>query len=199
MVARHPRCAMPWKEAVPGRGGDGSESGEIHRPTVADRHTFPSAEFPLHVGDVTATVGVPTLSQTVHVSDAELLDALVQVNLTVLPSYMGTLDTAYEWTKKVLSLGEQQRLKFACLLVEQPILAILEKCSSALNIATEERLSKRRRRMRIAFILVVHRLSPLRYHNHTLHLGGRQAWRVRHNGPQIVADRLISLQPGACV
>lgn len=147
-------------------------SGEVHRPSLSDILFLPQKPY-CTLGTLRQQLVYPrTLSQTVHVSDAELLDALGQVNLADLPSRMGGLDTAYDWTN-VLSLGEQQRLAFARLLVGQPKLAILDECSSALDIATEERLYNHLRRMRIAFISVGHRPSLLRYHDHILRLGGR--------------------------
>lgn len=147
-------------------------SGEIHRPALSDILFLPQKPY-CTLGTLRQQLVYPrTLSQTVHVSDAELLDALGQVNLADLPSRMGGLDTAYDWTN-VLSLGEQQRLAFARLLVGQPKLAILDECSSALDVATEERLYNHLRRMRIAFISVGHRPSLLKYHDYILRLGGR--------------------------
>ena len=46
------------------------------------------------------------------------------------------LDSVRDWTS-MLSLGEQERLGFASVLVNAPLLAILDEASSALDLETE--------------------------------------------------------------
>lgn len=66
----------------------------------------------------------------------ELIKALEDVHLGYLLSRFGGLDTTNEWSS-VLSLGEQQRLAFARLLLSKPDLVLLDESTSALDEANE--------------------------------------------------------------
>lgn len=105
------------------------------------------------------------------VSDADLLAALETANLSELPVRMGGLDVLHDWAN-ILSLGEQQRLAFARLIVGKPSLAILDECSSALDVSTEQRLYAHLHELGISFISVGHRPTLLDYHDFILRLGG---------------------------
>ena len=75
-----------------------------------------------------------TTSQKIP-SDEQLVQALKAVNLgNVLDRC--ELDSEVEWAS-VLSLGEQQRLAFARLLLAQPILALMDESTSALDEENE--------------------------------------------------------------
>ena len=68
-------------------------------------------------------------------SDADLAESLGRVGLGYLLDRYG-LETVTEWSS-VLSLGEQQRLAFARLLLARPSLALLDESTSALDAASE--------------------------------------------------------------
>lgn len=65
----------------------------------------------------------------------ELTKVLEDVSLGYLLSRF-SLDSTHEWSS-VLSLGEQQRLAFARLLLSMPQLALLDEATSALDEANE--------------------------------------------------------------
>lgn len=65
-------------------------------------------------------------------NDGELLDALEIVRLGHLMDRCDGLDSYVEWAS-VLSLGEQQRLAFARLLLSRPQLALMDESTSALD------------------------------------------------------------------
>lgn len=65
----------------------------------------------------------------------ELTWALENVRLAYLLPRFG-LDSTFEWSS-VLSLGEQQRLAFARLLLSKPKLVLLDESTSALDEANE--------------------------------------------------------------
>lgn len=68
-----------------------------------------------------------------------LHQVLQQVNLTDLSKRFGGLDVELDWAN-ALSLGEQQRLAFARLLLTQPQYAILDEATSALDLKNEAHL-----------------------------------------------------------
>ncbi|MFM6357294.1 MAG: ATP-binding cassette domain-containing protein, partial [Planktothrix sp.] len=76
------------------------------------------------------------------------------------------------------SLGEQQRLAFARLLINKPRYAILDEATSALDLKNEELLYQKLDETETTYISVGHRISLLRYHQHVLELMGDQKWRL---------------------
>ncbi|MCO5557500.1 hypothetical protein L7F22_011065 [Adiantum nelumboides] len=69
-------------------------------------------------------------------NDEQLRKALLEVNLRNLLERCEGLDSQVEWAS-VLSLGEQQRLAFARLLLARPLLALLDESTSALDEENE--------------------------------------------------------------
>lgn len=66
----------------------------------------------------------------------DLLQVLEDVRLGYVLSRFNGLDSTCEWSC-VLSLGEQQRLAFARLLLSKPCLVLLDESTSALDEANE--------------------------------------------------------------
>jgi putative ATP-binding cassette transporter len=99
------------------------------------------------------------------------------VNLANLPDRVGGFDVVLDWAD-ILSLGEQQRLAFARLLLTQPRYAILDEATSALDIKNEERLYQQLQARGTTFISVGHRSSLLKYHHQVLELEGEAKWRL---------------------
>lgn len=66
----------------------------------------------------------------------DLMQVLEVVRLGDILSRFNGLDSIYEWSS-VLSLGEQQRLAFARLLLSKPRLVLLDESTSALDEANE--------------------------------------------------------------
>jgi putative ATP-binding cassette transporter len=114
---------------------------------------------------------------TLDVSDAELAQLLERVNLGVLIARAGGLDAERDWPK-LLSIGEQQRLAFARVLLAEPRYALLDEATSALDAANEERLYRELARLHTTPVSVSHRPSLLAYHRQVLELNGEGRWRV---------------------
>jgi vitamin B12/bleomycin/antimicrobial peptide transport system ATP-binding/permease protein len=112
-----------------------------------------------------------------HLPDAELEDALRQVNLGELSEKVGGLDVELSWSD-ILSLGEQQRLAFARLLLTKPSYAILDEATSALDVYNEKRLYHLLQESDTTIVSVGHRPSLLQYHQKVLHLRGQSQWQV---------------------
>ncbi|MHC5723725.1 MAG: ABC transporter ATP-binding protein/permease, partial [Nostoc sp.] len=72
-------------------------------------------------------------------SDKELEQILQQVNLQHLLTRVDGFDTEVPW-ENILSLGEQQRLAFARLLITHPSFTILDEATSALDLNNEGNL-----------------------------------------------------------
>ena len=111
------------------------------------------------------------------VEEKELRHALELVNLADLPERAGGFDAELEWAD-ILSLGEQQRLAFARLLLTQPSYAILDEATSALDLKNEAALYQHLQGTKTTFISVGHRASLVEYHQYVLELLGDSSWRV---------------------
>ncbi len=73
-----------------------------------------------------------------------------------------------DWAN-VLSLGEQQRLAFARLLLVHPPYAILDEATSALDLENEEQLYQQVQATSTVFISVGRdRTPPIKCHNHAV-------------------------------
>jgi ABC-type uncharacterized transport system fused permease/ATPase subunit len=111
-------------------------------------------------------------------SDQELEQVLQQVNLASLTARSGGLDAVEDWAK-ILSLGEQQRLAFARLILTNPQYALLDEATSALDEATEAKLYALLRQTAIAFISVGHRPTLVEHHQRLLQLYPDQTWSLK--------------------
>jgi len=94
---------------------------------------------------------------------------LQQVNLTDLIERFNGLDSITDW-ERVLSVGEQQRLAFARLLIQSPQYAILDEATSALDETNQTQLYQQLQTTQITYISVGHRSSLRPFHHHILEL-----------------------------
>lgn len=158
--------------AIAGLWNNGT--GRIVRPKLEDMLFLPQRPYML-LGSLRSQLLYPDASQ--EVSDEKLYEVLKQVNLANLPERVGGFDVVLDWAD-ILSLGEQQRLAFARLLLTQPRYAILDEATSALDIKNEERLYQQLQETGTTFVSVGHRSSLLKYHDQVLELEGEAKWRV---------------------
>ncbi|MBC1220632.1 ABC transporter ATP-binding protein/permease, partial [Nostoc sp. UCD120] len=110
-------------------------------------------------------------------SDRELEHILQQVNLQHLLTRVNGFDTEVPW-ENILSLGEQQRLAFARLLITHPSFTILDEATSALDINNEGNLYQQLQSTKTTFISVGHRESLFNYHQWVLELSQGSNWRL---------------------
>ncbi|GBF88477.1 hypothetical protein Rsub_01190 [Raphidocelis subcapitata] len=94
------------------------------------------------------------------------------------------LDCVAEWSQ-LLSLGEQQRLAFARLLLTAPRLALIDEATSALDTTNEALLYRAVLDAGVTLISVGHRPSLVRYHQRVLQLGPSR-------GPELGAEWSLS-------
>mmetsp|Transcript_6984 Transcript_6984/g.8827 ORF Transcript_6984/g.8827 Transcript_6984/m.8827 type:complete len:798 (-) Transcript_6984:44-2437(-) len=130
-------------------------------------------------------------------TDEDLLKIFDEVDLGELPKRAGDgdpikgLNTVMDWSN-TLSLGEQQRLAFGRVLVNQPRFVILDEATSALDMVAEARMykllqnraqkklvsGKRLSRAGLTYVSVGHRPSLVIYHDRRLRLKGAEGYDI---------------------
>ena len=148
--------------------------GVVRRPSLADIFFLPQKPYML-LGTLRSQLLYPRLEQ--EISEQELRDVLATVHLADLPERVGGFEVELDWAD-VLSLGEQQRLAFARLLINRPRYAVLDEATSALDIENEANLYRKLQELGIQYISVGHRASILEFHSRVLDLQGRDIWRL---------------------
>jgi putative ATP-binding cassette transporter len=113
-----------------------------------------------------------------EVDEQHLKQVLEQVNLADLDERFGGFDAEQDWAD-VLSLGEQQRLTFARLLLNKPNYAILDEATSALDLGNEERLYQHLQAKGTTFLSVGHRSTLANYHQSLLELSQDKTWQIK--------------------
>ena len=141
--------------------------GNIQRPDMGNTFFLPQRPYML-LGTLRDQVVYPNLYSTV--SDDDIHRVLEQVNLSKLADRVGGLNVEADWST-ILSLGEQQRLAFARILLTQPKYAILDEATSALDINNERMLYELLQDLGVVYVSVGHRSSLLDYHHKVLDLG----------------------------
>jgi len=149
-------------------------SGTIHHPPLEHLFFLPQQPY-LQSGTLRSQLIYPG-TQT-SLDDAALLAILEQVHLPQLAERVGGLDAVQDW-EKLMSVGEQQRLAFARVLVHAPRIVILDEATSALDSANEASLYARLRENGTTLISIAHRPAVLRHHTHVLRLLGEGGWEV---------------------
>ncbi|MEO0458222.1 MAG: ATP-binding cassette domain-containing protein, partial [Cyanobacteria bacterium P01_A01_bin.114] len=147
--------------------------GQIIRPDIQDMLFLPQRPYML-LGTLREQLTYPYRYE--H-SDETLIDILEQVNLGDLPERFSGLDTIHDWPS-VLSLGQQQRLAFARVLLSQPRYVMLDEATSALDINNERHLYELLANMQVVYVSVGHRPSLLEYHQNVLELNSDSTWQV---------------------
>lgn len=150
-------------------------SGTIIRPRPEDILFLPQQPY-MMPGTLRSQLLYPHKDR--QISDAELLGFLERVNLPDMAERFGGLDVEMDW-EKVLSIGEQQRLAFARVLLTRPRFAMLDEATSALDIANEASLYRQLMATNTTLISVGHRSTILKYHKQVLELTGDGQWQTQ--------------------
>ena len=149
-------------------------TGTIIRPSLKEMFFLPQRPYMI-IGTLREQLMYPGESKASR--DSELIEILKTVNLEDLPERFGGLETEADWGK-ILSLGEQQRIAFARVLLAKPRFVILDEATSALDSKNEEMLYQKLLDSGATLISVSHRLNILKYHIHVLELGGDGSWKI---------------------
>jgi putative ATP-binding cassette transporter len=151
-----------------------SGSGIIQRPELDHMLFLPQKPYMI-LGTLRDQMLYPKTDR--EVDDAILKQALKAVNLADLDERFGGFDAEEDWGD-VLSLGEQQRLTFARILLNQPDFAILDEATSALDMDNESRLYDQLKHTGTTFISVGHRESLNAFHQNVLELTEDHTWNL---------------------
>ena len=155
-------------------------TGTIESPDYTQALFLPQQPYML-LGTLREQLKYPNLRE--NVTDEEIQSALATVNLENLSVRMGGLGAQKDWAA-VLSQGEQQRLAFARILLNQPKYVILDEATSALDVTNERRLYELLQSQDITYISVGHRPSLIDYHQTVLDLQS-----ANHNSWQLLAAK----------
>ncbi len=151
-----------------------SGTGRLARPELGEMLFLPQRPYMI-LGSLRSQLLYPNTSS--DVDEEKLRAVLASVNLADLPDRLGGFDAELDWAD-VLSLGEQQRLAFARLLLTQPRYAILDEATSALDLKNEQHLYEQLQATKTTFVSVGHRSSLVKYHQQVLELLGDGNWRL---------------------
>ncbi|OBF35864.1 multidrug ABC transporter ATP-binding protein [Mycobacterium sp. ACS1612] len=149
-------------------------SGSVRLPADRDRVLFVPQLPYIPLGDLRAVVSYPLESGAVP--DHEVQQALVKVALSHLAI---RLNEVRDWAK-VLSVGEQQRIAFARLLLAKPRAVFLDESTSAMDEGLELMLYDliRTEFPDAILVSVSHRSTVERFHGRHLELVDDGEWRL---------------------
>ena len=124
----------------------------------------------LPLGTLKRALLYPQSEADTTITDERLSTALNEVGL---PELSSKLDVADDWSR-ILSLGEQQRLAFARVLLSEPTVLFLDEATSALDEPREREMYELLRKKFPALILVSvgHRSTLVEQHDQLLSLKG---------------------------
>lgn len=150
------------------------EAGSIERPPVGKLLFVPQRPYML-LGSLREQLCYPQPQGAFD--DEQLREALKKVRLPQLIDRYPDLDVKQDWPR-LLSLGEQQRLAFARLLLNEPQFAVLDEATSALDVKTEQALYNMLVEKGVSIISVGHRPTLAAFHDQVLELQGQGQWRL---------------------
>ena len=151
-----------------------SGTGSITRPELDKILFLPQKPYTI-LGNLRSQLIYPLADA--HIRDQELHQILDKVNLPDLAERFGGLDAEKDWSD-VLSLGEQQRLAFARILINKPEYIILDVATSALDVENEAALYHHLQQLDSTFVSVGHRPTLIPYHQKLLKLIDHNSWRI---------------------
>jgi vitamin B12/bleomycin/antimicrobial peptide transport system ATP-binding/permease protein len=150
-------------------------AGSITRPPLARMMFLPQRPYMVQ-GSLRDQLLYP--GQNEDLSDEKIGEVMEAVNLgEIIARVDGDFDRMMDWTN-VLSLGEQQRLSFARLLLRKPFIAFLDEATSALDEPNEQHLYGLLRKSRVTFVSVGHRSTLKDYHDQLLMLNKDATWML---------------------
>ena len=149
-------------------------SGNIYRPKPEDILFLPQHPYMI-LGSLRQQLLYPYLDK--QISNQQLTEVLNTVNLSKIANKYQDLDTVEDWSQ-LLSIGEQQRLAFARLLLTKPNYAILDEATSALDETNESQLYQQLQQTEITYISVGHNPQLLKYHQQVLEINNKQEWNL---------------------
>jgi putative ATP-binding cassette transporter len=170
-------------------------SGIVYRRPRPQNTLFIPQRPYLTLGTLRENLFYPLRGDRLHrVDEISIRHALARVNLPDLVDRLGGLDVEADFSS-ILSLGEQQRLAFARLLLQSdPVeLAILDESTSGLDVENERRMYGLLHDMGISVLSVGNRPTLIRYHDQVCRLVTDGSWRLE--SPAEALDQLLGAGP----
>jgi len=149
-------------------------AGEVERPPLSELLFIPQKPYMI-LGSLREQLCYPQDPQ--RFSDEHLRSVLEEVRLGALVQRYPDFEIKQDWPR-LLSLGEQQRLAFARLLLNSPRFVVLDEATSALDVSTEQHLYQLLAQREMAFVSVGHRPTLKSFHNLVLELDGQGGWKL---------------------
>lgn len=149
-------------------------TGRLVRPPLEEILFLPQRPY-IILGTLREQLLYPLTNR--EMTNTELQEVLQQVNLQNMLNRVDDFDSEKPW-ENILSLGEQQRLAFARLLVNPPSFTILDEATSALDLTNEGILYEQLKTRNTTFISVGHRESLFNYHQWVLELSADSSWQL---------------------
>lgn len=154
-------------------------SGNIVRPKQEEMLFLPQHPYMI-LGNLRSQLLYPDKtegSKDKTISDDVLFRLLETVRLPHIAERFGGLNANVDWGK-VLSVGEQQRLAIARVLITQPRYVMLDEATSALDVENEDNLYRLLAKTPATLVSISHRMSVLKYHRQVLELTGNGHWHL---------------------
>ena len=150
-------------------------SGEISLPSNSHVMFLPQKPY-LPLGSLRRALIYPSAEKDAP-SDEKLKATLQMVEL---PALIDKLDVAEDWSR-ILSLGEQQRLAFARVLLAAPDYLFLDEATSALDEPREIEMYEllRERLPKVTIVSVGHRSTLFKLHDVEVNLDGTGGYKIR--------------------
>ena len=151
-------------------------SGLIKKPSLSKTMFLPQQPYML-LGTLKEQISYPNSKDEFDLEDIDKV--LRRVGLEQLVKDHN-VNEVKDWTR-VLSVGEQQRLAFARVLINEPEFVILDEGTSALDMENEKNLYKILDELDISYISVGHRKEIKQFHNSILTILPRGSYKLDKN------------------
>jgi putative ATP-binding cassette transporter len=155
-----------------------SGQGRIVRPPLEDVLFLPQQPY-LRSGPLRDQLLYGTRKDSLP--DERILAALREVGFDAVLERVGGLDACADWAN-TLSLGEQQLVAFARLLLARPRFAFLDEATSALDEDVPRRLYEVLAATPISYVSVAGDPALAEYHDAVLELGPGGSWTTSQRG-----------------
>ncbi|CCW71615.1 unnamed protein product [Phytomonas sp. Hart1] len=171
--------------------------GRIIRPGKEHLSYMPQRPY-LYEGTLFEQLIYPMKRKNANVSEADLYKYLQLSGLDyILDDPKISWDTRLSGSTDLLSMGEKQRLAMARLFFHGPRFAILDECSSLVDLDAEKQFYDTCRNMGISVITIAHRRTVWAYHKWILYFDGCgeyffSALRFEDEGSTLLLTNVIS-------
>lgn len=147
------------------------QGGVIEKPGYEHLYYVPQRPY-MSSGTLREQVTYPLSGEeSKKISEATLYQCLVDASLEHVLDKQ-SWNSQIDWSGDALSHGEKQKLAMARLFFHLPRFAILDECSSAVDVDVEQHLYDMCRKKGITLLTIAHRRSVWKYHNWVLRFDG---------------------------